>query len=725
MLCQFERLLYPPDAKSVNAGSYMVAVYRPCESVIDGKGNTLSRIKAVGYGLPLSAQLRYDMKGRWNKDPKFGVQFEVETYDEVVDPTEEGIVAYLCSGQIKGIGPKLARRIYDQFGKDSLDIMDNDPEKLLIIPGISESRLEKICESYLANRAARDVVAFLAPYGITANRAVKLFQQYGNKTLETVKEHPYTLYEMAGVGFITADKIARSMGMSELSPERVDAALLYTLEDAECKGHLCLEKHAFIHACLKMLATPGLTEEMAANRAMRMVIEGRLATYGGFVYRTQTALAEDDLADRIVSRLKDSSIANVGEIDRLLSEEEKTEGLELAKEQKNAIREAISGTVTIITGGPGTGKTLIQKFMLNIYAKMYPGAKICCCAPTGRAARRMEQTTGYHASTIHRELSLFAGESGKYGKPRDLIADFVVVDEVSMLDIFLADKLFMAVKKGAKVVLIGDADQLPSVGPGAVLSELIASGCIPVIRLDKVYRQSSGSRIALNARLIRHGNLNLEYGADFRFIDSADLAESAKLMEEQYLREVRKYGVDRVAMLSPFRQKTETCVNALNEALRGLVNPPSPAKNEANSGKKFFREGDKVMANKNNGDISNGDIGYIRDIEIDGNDTLLYVDFGDGRIREFCKDDSDMLELGYATTVHKSQGSEYDSVILNLQKAHSIMLTRPLIYTAVTRGKKNVIIVGDRRALCMAIKRPDTEKRGTCLAERLKEKFNK
>ena len=725
MLCQFERLLYPPDAKSVNAGSYMVAIYKSCDSIMDGKGNTLSRIKAVGFGLPLSTQLRYDMKGHWNRDPKFGVQFEVETYDEIIEPTEEGIVAYLCSGQIKGIGPKLARRIYDQFGKDILDILDNAPEKLLAIPGISENRLEKICESYLANRAARDVVAFLAPYGITANRAVKLFQQYGNKTLETVKEHPYTLYEMAGVGFITADKIARSMGMSELSPERIDTALLYTLEDAECKGNLCLEKHAFIHSCLKMLATPGLTEEMAANRAMRMVIDGRLATYGGFAYRSQTALAEEDLADRIVCRLKDDCIADVDEIDRLLSEEEKAAGIELAREQKNAISKALSGTVTIITGGPGTGKTLIQKFLLNIYSKMYPGAEICCCAPTGRAARRMEQTTGHRAATVHRELCLFAGETGKYGKPRDLTADLIVVDEVSMLDVFLADKLFMAVKKGAKVVLIGDADQLPSVGPGAVLSELIASECIPVIRLDKVYRQSSGSRIALNARLIRHGNLNLEYGADFRFIDSADLTESAKLMEELYLREVKKYGVDRVAMLSPFRQKTETCVNALNEALRGLVNPPSASKNELETGKKHFRVGDKVMANKNNGDISNGDIGYIKAIDHDGDDTLLYVDFGDGRCREFGKEDIDMLELGYASTVHKSQGSEYDSVIINLQKAHSIMLTRPLVYTAITRGKKNVIIVGERRALCMAIRRPDTEKRGTRLAERLKEKFNK
>ena len=724
MLCQFERLLYPSDAKAVNAGSYMVAVYKPCESIMDGKGNTLSRIKAVGYGLPLSAQLRYDMKGRWNRDPKFGVQFEVETYDEIVEPTEEGIVAYLCSGQIKGIGPKLARKIYDRFGKASLDILDNDPDKLLSIPGISENRLEKICESYLAGRAARDVVAFLAPYGITANRAVKLFQQYGNKTLETVKEHPYSLYEMAGIGFITADKIARSMGVSELSPERVDAALLYTLEDAECKGNLCLEKHAFIHACLKMLATPGLTEEMAANRAMQMVIDGKLSTYGGFVYRIQTALAEDDLADRVVNRLKDSSIVNVGEIERLLSEEETAAGIELAKEQKNAIRQALSGTVTVVTGGPGTGKTLIQKFMLNIYAKMYPGARICCCAPTGRAARRMEQATGHQAATVHRELSLFAGEGAKYGKPRDLTADFVVVDEVSMLDVFLADKLFTAIKAGAQVVLIGDADQLPSVGPGAVLSELIASGCIPVIRLDKVYRQSSGSRIALNARLIRHGNLNLEYGADFRFIDSADLAESAKLMEEQYLREVKRYGVDRVALLSPFRQKTETCVNALNEVLRDLVNPSSASKDEVDSGKRRFRVGDKVMANKNSGDISNGDIGYIKEIAYDGDDVLVYADFGDGRIREFGKEDLDMLELGYATTVHKSQGSEYDSVIINLQKAHSVMLMRPLVYTAITRGKKNVIIVGERRALCMAIRRPDTEKRGTCLAERLKEKFN-
>ena len=290
-----------------------------------------------------------------------------------------------------------------------------------------------------------------------------------------------------------------------------------------------------------------------------------------------------------------------------------------------------------------------------------------------------------------------------------------------MLDIYLAGFLFGAIEYGKRIVLIGDADQLPSVGPGAVLSEIIASGRIPVVRLDKVFRQDSGSRIATNAKKIRHGDASLEYGDDFQFIPSPNMQVSAEKIAELYLQETKKYGIGNVALLTPYRQKTETGANALNERLRELVNPGGLGKPEIIRGKRIFRCGDKVMQIKNKDDVNNGDIGYIRNISGSGEDTTVQVDFGDGRMKEYEPAELDMLDFGYAFTVHKSQGSEYKSVIINLQCAHYNMLTRPLIYTAITRGKERVAIVGEKRALCIAIKKTDTEKRGTCLAQRLQE----
>ena len=292
MLCQFEKLLYPKDAHAASAGSYMVAVYRPCEIVRDSSGSILPQFKAVGYFLPVSNHLRYDMKGHWSRNAKHGTQFEVDSYDEVIIPSRDGIIGYLSSGQIKGIGPRIAEKIYDAYGNLALEVLDKEPDKLLGIPGISQTRLTKICDSYLANRAARDVVAFLTPYGITANRAVKLYKEYGKEAMSIVKEHPYQLCELAGIGFKTADKIASSVGFTPLSTERVDAALLYTLTEAESRGHLCMEKHAFIKSCSKLLDTPELTEEMLANRAARLVSEGDLVSYQGMVYRVSNAQSE-------------------------------------------------------------------------------------------------------------------------------------------------------------------------------------------------------------------------------------------------------------------------------------------------------------------------------------------------------------------------------------------------------------------------------------------------
>ena len=723
MLCQFERLVYPQNTNVIDAASYMVALYRPCEKIKDSSGNTISQVKAVGYCLPVANNLRYDMQGHWSKNPKHGIQFEVESYNEVIIPNKEGIISYLSSGQIKGVGPKIAERIYAAFGNMALEVLDKEPEKLLSIPGINKNKLKKICDSYLANRGARDVVAFLTPHGITPNRAVRLYKEYGEKTMDIVKNHPYKLCELVGVGFRTADKIAMSMGFDELSTERVDEALLYTLTDAESKGHLCLEKHDLLKSCLKILNTPQLTEDMLANRAVRLIQSGQMVSYSGNVYRSRTAYIEAHLAEMISHRLSQNKSFCYTDLDAELDKEEQILAVKLAPEQRLAVKTALTHGISIITGGPGTGKTMIQRALLDIYKRNHPGNEICCCAPTGRAARRMEQSTRFSASTVHKALGLLAGEDGNYNEPAELTADLILVDEVSMLDIYLAEHLFCAVKNNCQIVLIGDADQLPSVGPGAVLSEMIASECIPVVRLDKVFRQSAESRIATNAKLIRHGNLSLEYGPDFQFMDSASTTESAEKVAEIYMQEIAKYGVDNVALLSPFRQRTETGVNALNELIRDLVNPPDNEKAEVKFGKRIFRCGDKVMQIKNHDDVNNGDIGYITKIINMDSETILYINFGDGKLKEYDAGDLDMLDLGYASTIHKSQGAEYQSVIINLQCAHAIMLTRPLIYTAITRGKKRVIIVGERRALCMAIKKTDTEKRGTCLAKRLKEYY--
>jgi exodeoxyribonuclease V alpha subunit len=364
---------------------------------------------------------------------------------------------------------------------------------------------------------------------------------------------------------------------------------------------------------------------------------------------------------------------------------------------------------------------LIQRFVLNIYQKAYPQARIVCCAPTGRAARRMEQSTGYPAATVHRTLGLTYSddEFEVYHEPAEIEAEFILVDEASMLDIHMASLLLGALKYGAQIVFIGDADQLPSVGPGAVLGELIGCAAVPVVMLDKVYRQVAGSRVAVNAQLIRHGNTALEYGDDFVFIESSSCQHAAALLETIYLQETAQCGLDYVALLSPFRKRTATGVNALNEQLRAQLNPPAAHKSEIAHGSRLFRWGDKVMQTKNVEDISNGDIGYIVMADPQAGEICLRVDFGDGRIVEYEKAALDQLELAYASTVHKSQGSEYTTVLINLQNEHRHMLKRPLVYTAITRAKERVVIVGEQKALRTAISTIDTEQRNTMLARRI------
>ena len=719
MLCTFERVIFPRDAAASTTG-FMIAIYRPCGVLKDAAGNILDQFKAVGYCLPTSDKVRYNMTGKWSKSQKHGIQFEVERYEEVITPPREGIIAYLASGQIRGIGKKTAERIYDTFGQETLQVLDQEPKKLLTVRGISEKKLRKIVDSYLANRGARDVIAFLAPHGVSPSRAVRLYREYGEETMDIVRNHPYRLCELAGIAFRTADKLAMSMGIDPLSSERIDQALLYTLTDAETKGHLCLEKHAFLKECLKLLDTAGMTQDMAASRAVRLIQEDRLVTYGDSVFKAKTAGIEESLAYEIVRKMR-GSVEEYPDLDDSISGEERVLRFRLAPEQREAVKMGLTSKLCVITGGPGTGKTSVQRALLDLYKKRFPAARIVCCAPTGKAARRMEQSTGVPSATVHRVLGLIANEDGQYGDPETLDADLVLVDEVSMLDVYLAEKLFRSIPATARLILVGDSDQLPSVGPGAVLKEIIASGRVPVVRLDQVFRQKNGSRIAANAKLIRHGNLSLEYGPDFEFYDSTDMSVSAEIIESLYLQETARCGIDNVVLLSPYRQKTETGANALNQRLQGKVNPPADGKMDAVHGQRRFRTGDKVMQIKNCEDINNGDVGYITSITGTQTESVVRIDFGDGRLVDYENADLDMLDLGYACTVHKSQGSEYKSVIINLQCAHSVMLVRPLIYTAITRAKEKVLIVGERRALCTAIRRIDTEQRGTKLAQRIRE----
>ena len=719
MLCTFARVIFPRDAAASTTG-FMIAIYRPCGVLKDAAGNILDQFKAVGYCLPTSDKVRYNMTGKWSKSQKHGIQFEVERYEEVITPTREGIIAYLASGQIRGIGKKTAERIYDTFGQETLQVLDQEPKKLLTVRGISEKKLRKIVDSYLANRGARDVIAFLAPHGVSPSRAVRLYREYGEETMDIVRNHPYQLCELAGIAFRTADKLAMSMGIDPLSPERIDQALLYTLTDAETKGHLCLEKHAFLKECLKLLDTAGMTQDMAASRAVRLIQEDRLVTYGDSVFKAKTAGIEESLAYEIVRKMR-GSVEEYPDLDDSISGEERVLRFRLAPEQREAVKMGLTSKLCVITGGPGTGKTSVQRALLDLYKKRFQAARIVCCAPTGKAARRMEQSTGVPSATVHRVLGLIANEDGQYGDPETLDADLVLVDEVSMLDVYLAEKLFRSIPATARLILVGDSDQLPSVGPGAVLKEIIASGRVPVVRLDQVFRQKNGSRIAANAKLIRHGNLSLEYGPDFEFYDSTDMSVSAEIIESLYLQETARCGIDNVVLLSPYRQKTETGANALNQRLQGKVNPPADGKMDAVHGQRRFRTGDKVMQIKNCEDINNGDVGYITSITGTQTESVIRIDFGDGRLVDYENADLDMLDLGYACTVHKSQGSEYKSVIINLQCAHSVMLVRPLIYTAITRAKEKVLIVGERRALCTAIRRIDTEQRGTKLAQRIRE----
>ena len=720
MKCKFFRLIYPKSVEDAQNGSYTVALYVPCETVLDGQGNKLSSITVVGHYLPIMERMKVDMTGRWKKDAKYGLQFMMESYEDIIEPGKKGIVTYLASGLIRGIGKKLAERIYNTFGDDTLEVLDNDPDRIREVPGISSKRCEQLRDSYMETRSARRIITLLAPLDINAGQAVRLQKDLGIRAEELLKERPYEVFERGLLSFDAADRLAERQGIPRTAPERVAAGLLHTLEVAEQKGHLCLNKEHFVQQALELLRTPGLNRMTVANVAFEMLKADRLALYQSHVYRPVMAKAEDGVAQCVREMLQRSSLPYIGDLDDEIDQQQEELGFTLAEEQRQAVKTALASPICIISGGPGTGKTSIQRVFLNIYRKAFPDADIICCAPTGRAARRLEQSSGLPACTVHKALNLTAGDTNTLAMPEQVDADLVLVDEISMLDMAMTWYLFHALPPMCRLVLVGDADQLPSVGPGAVLSELLRCGRIPMVMLDKVFRQSEGSMIAENARHIRHGDTDLQFDGDFQFWGSADIQQSAEWLERLYMQEVRRYGVDNVALLTPFRAKTEIGVRSMNERLRTLVNPPGANKPELSLGQRIFRLGDKVMQTKNREEVSNGDIGYIRKIERDDDGFLVEVDFHDDRIVAYEDNESlSHLDLAYATTIHKSQGGQYDSVLLSIQNCHGRMLKRPLVYTGLTRARCRAQIVGDWQAVIRAIQTTDTERRNTLLAARI------
>ena len=720
MKCSFSRLLYPKSLEEARDGSYMIALFRPNEKVLDAQGNRLNSIKVVGHFLPTVAGVKVDMAGHWKKDARYGLQFEMESYEEIVGSDKRSIVAYLSSGMIPGIGSVLAERIYNTFGAQTLEVLDQDPSRVSEVLGISKKKCEQFCKAYMETRSARKLINLLAPFNISAPQAIKLRQQLGTDAQRLLMEFPYMVFERDLIDFEIADQLAQASGIPQNAPERLAAGLIYALKQAEHEGHLCMHKESFVRRAVNLLRAPQVTWKAVAQRAFEMIKEGRLSLFNDYVYRPIMAKAEEDVATWICDMLHRDSLPYMGDLDDEIDGQQTEMGFTFAEEQRHAIRTALTSPICIISGGPGTGKTSIQRAILNIYKKAFPDSDVVCCAPTGRAARRMEQSTGYPASTIHKVLNLTAGEVHEL-KDIDLLeADLVLVDEVSMMDMLTTWYLFNALPPGCRLILVGDADQLPSVGPGAVLNELLACGQLPAVILDKVFRQSEGSLVAENAQRIRHGVTDLEFGDDFQFWPSAEETQSAQYLMWFYKREVDRYGVDNVALLTPFRKKSKTGVYSLNAALHDTINPASPEKDEIETGQRILRVGDKVMQMKNRDFASNGDIGYICTSKRDSDGILVEVDFGDDRVVAY--EDAESLrqvELAYAATIHKSQGSEYDAVLINIQNMHGKMLNRALIYTAETRAKKQVIIVGDWEAVVRAIQTADTKRRNTMLAVRL------
>ena len=722
-----ERIFY-------NAGNgYTVATYQteeelPKKIVRSHPGNT-GYFQAVGIELPTVDGVEVELDGEW-KETKYGMQLNVSSFRICIPETMEGIKAYLASDMIKGIGPVTAERIVEKFGKKTLYIMENVPEKLLEVSGITESRLETIMEGYQKNRQLRELMVYLAPFGVTSNKLMRIQEHFGNNAYPIIKKNPFRLCEIKGFGFLTVDPIARkAKNFKADNPERIKAAILYVLQRAtDEEGHLFLKSEEIVERSAELLNhardRQKVSERIIKDIGNEMIRKDQtLIGNGGGIYTKQNFEVEMGAAAELMRLLKRKR--RKVDIEPLLQQITAEEGITLSKTQEQAVRQVFQYPVSIITGGPGTGKTTLIRIIIRIQEKLNKDSLILLCAPTGRARRRMYEKTGFPAMTMQKAVGIPSEnedeeESWHVGKLED---DFIIADEFGMCDMYLADRFFSAIKKDATLVMIGDKDQLGSVGPGNVFHEMIVSGMIPTTILDSCFRQEEGSTIVENAVRINRKQTKLIYDDTFEFYSANAPEDASEIIRDLYEDYWKTHGkqTDDIQVLSPLKKNTAAGSDALNEMLREVVNPKRRGRKEIKNGGRLYREGDKVMQTENRDDISNGDLGEVVSIFKKEGKTVMRVDFGDDRLVEFSDDDYWPLVHGYAMSVHKSQGNECPVVIIPMLGCFWRMLQRNIFYTGITRATKKVIIVGSKRAVAQAIRNNTTAKRNTLFGMRLKQ----
>ena len=697
----------------------------------DDKQFCVFRIKCASLGLVTTvykglAPFMGEMiraRGEWTQHARFGRQFSVAGYQSLKPGSAEGMERFLASGAVKGIGKAMASRIVAHFGKDTLDILGKAPERLAEVSGIGSKKAKRIGEAYNTISDLRELMLFLEENGVSGNYAAKLQLAYGDTAITRIKANPYSLItDIDGIGFKTADRIALSLGFEPASEERVRAGIGYALTLAASGGHTCVPEEELLRYAGQVLQTDFTDVERVFRR---MIANDQLRTedWGGqrFVYPEYLYRAETGTA-RMLRALRDhpESLGKVN-VEKIIGDWEAEAGIELAEAQKDAIRSSLKFGVFALTGGPGTGKTTIIKGILSVLKRA--GCTVLLAAPTGRAARRLEMAAGDKAQTVHRLLEYTV--TGEFGKNAgDLLeAQAVIVDEASMLDIYLFYHLLEALPLGCRLILAGDVDQLPSVGPGSVLKDIIQCGKMPVVRLHEVFRQAEVSPIVRNAHRINRGLLpECAAGSDFSLTEFADEELAAAYITDLYAAAAEGGGWQSLQILSPMH-KGPCGVQNLNSLLQDRVNPPSARRDEIRlPGGVALRLGDKVMQIRNNyeKDVYNGDIGQIVNIT-EKTVKVWYPERPDGEYVTYEEGETEELQLAYAMSVHKSQGSEYSRVVLALVPGHYIMLQRNLLYTAVTRAREKVELVGTKTALQTAVANDRTRRRYSLLKERLQE----
>lgn len=686
-------------------------------------GYSIMKVNVKGYkdlvtlvgsllDVPVGSVLLCD--GDWKVDKKYGSQFVVQSWEEVMPATIYGIEKYLGSGLVKGIGPKFAKLIVSKFGLETIDVIETDIERLNEVAGIGKVRVEKIRESWEKQKDIKNVMLFLQGYGVSTAYAAKIYRQYGKESIDKVKGNPYRLADdIWGIGFKTADGIANKMGYEKNDLRRCCSGLLYTLNQLSNEGHVYAEEEQLVKAAITLLEAD---EENIRQAMADMIREEKLMMEQEAIYLPPFYHSECGTAKRLLTLMNASDNGKHPKFD--LKAIEKETGIEYDEVQIAAIRQAVDSKVMVLTGGPGTGKTTTTQGI--IAALKTAGLQILLAAPTGRAAKRMSEATSMEAKTIHRLLEFNPADGYKRNDENPLEGDALIVDECSMIDIILMNNLMKAIPLGMRLVFVGDIDQLPSVGAGNVLRDIIDSQKIPVIRLTRIFRQAQSSRIVMSAHAINRGTFpDLSNGkdTDFFFIkndDAEQVATSIVELVKNRLPKAYSMPTNKIQVLTPMQRGVVGASN-LNIVLQEAINP---SKIGLNRGGYSFRQGDRVMQIRNNYDknVFNGDLGYIQAVDME--ERTLMVDF-DGTLVEYEISELDELTLAYATTIHKSQGSEYPIVVMPVLMNHYVMLQRNLIYTGITRAKKICVLIGSTKALAYAIHNMTVLKRNTKLKERL------